>query len=404
MKRPLPALALLLAAPFVCGAQDIRPAQPVPVAPAQPVDPPSAPATPAPPPAIEKPAAPAIAPPPASPIAAPAATPVPLPPPPPQSARDIINGLSESQIDQAIQSIQTNFLDATRIDSKELRRSTLEGLIQRLAPGTAITTESAVLHASQPSPFLAEILDSRIGYVRLGALDSESLAQMDAAIANFNEKKLGAIILDLRASPPSSDFDVAADFARRFCPKGKLLYSIQKPSAKQERILTSNQDPAFPRILVVLTDENTSGAAEALAATLRLNAEAMIVGATTSGEAVEFSDVPLGDGRILRVAVAQVTLPESGPIFPAGVKPDIAAALPAKQQAEIFTLSAESGVSQFVFETERPHVNEAALVANTNPEADPSLALRHQQELWDSVLQRAVDLVTAISFYSDRKP
>ncbi len=117
---------------------------------------------------------------------------------------------------------------------------------------------------------------------------------------------------------------------------------------------------------------------------------------------MEFSDVPLGDGKILRVAVAQVTLPDAGPIFPAGVKPDIAAALSVTDQTRIFSLSKDRGVSSFVFESERPHLNEASLVSNTNPEIDPAVLRQNGTGvLWDSVLQRAVDLVTAISFYND---
>ncbi|MGC1480405.1 MAG: S41 family peptidase [Chthoniobacterales bacterium] len=358
-------------------AQDVRPAQPVPVEAAQPVE-----ATPTP-----------------TPEPTPEPTPVPTPPP----LRDMVDGLSESQTEQAISALRSDFLDPSDTEDKSIRRATLEGLVRRLSPGAFITTEEAAARTAEPGEFLAEILDARIGYVRLGGLDSESLAQMDSAIENFATNNLNALILDLRDTPPSQDFDVAADFARRFSPKGKLLFSIQKPSVKQERILTANQDPTFDGVLVVLTDRNTAGAAEALAATLRLNAKAMVIGDVTSGEAVEFEDVPLGDGKILRVAVAQVVLPEVGPIFPAGLQPDILAALTPERQAEIFRLSREQGVSQFVFENERPHLNEAALVANTNPEIDPALANRKHQENWDSVLQRAVDLVTAISFYSGRQ-
>ncbi len=315
----------------------------------------------------------------------------------------MVDGLSESQTDQAIAALQSDFLDPSKTGEKSLRRATLEGLVRRLSPGASITTEEDAARIATPGNFLAEILDARIGYVRLGGLDPESLAQMDAALENFATNELRAVILDLRDTPPSQDFDVAADFARRFTQKGRLLFSIQKPSVKQERILTANQDPVFSDVLVVLTDSDTAGAAEALAATLRLNSKAMIIGDTTSGEAVEFAAVPLGDGKILRVAVAQVVLPEVGAIFPVGVQPDIAATLSPQVQAEIFALSREKGVSQFIFENERPHLNEAALVANTNPELDPALADRAHQETWDSVLQRAVDLVTAISFYDGRE-
>lgn len=338
-----------------------------------------------------------------SPTPSPTASPAPSPTPPTLTPREILNVLSDAQLDQAINSLKANFLDANRTNERELRRATLEGLLDRLAPGVLVTTDFAVKQAPAPPPFLAEILDARIGYVRPGILDKSALAQLDAALANFNAKGLHAAILDLRGEPPTRDYEVAAEFARRFVPRGKVLFSIEKPSARQERILTASGDPAFTGILVVLTDRETAGGAEALAATLRLNANAMLVGATSRGEAVEFADIPLGDGKILRVAVAQVSLPESGPIFPAGVKPDIAATLTPEVQAKIFAQTKEKGVSQFVFETERPHLNEAALVANTNPELDPANPRdRRSDELWDTVLQRAVDLVTAISFYHDR--
>jgi C-terminal processing protease CtpA/Prc len=208
------------------------------------------------------------------------------------------------------------------------------------------------------------------------------------------------VILDLRGIPGGAEFDIAADFARRFCSKGTILFTIEKPNAKQERILTADRDAVFHGILVVLADANTSGAAEALAATLRANANGMIVGAKTAGGAVESSEFPIGGGKTIRLAVSRVSLPGSGPIFPAGVKPDIEISLPAETQEKIFELTKEKGVSQFVFDTERPRMNEAALVANTNPEISAAPEADEVTEpLRDTVLQRAVDLVTAISFY-----
>jgi len=380
----------------------VRVAEPVPVAPASPVTPTpvpdSGPADAPVPAAMETPTAA---------TSAPILEPIPTPAPTPQrkrSVREMIDVLSETQVEQAITGLRNNFLDSIKTGDKELRRATLEGLILRLAPGAMLTHEDSIREESGTGPFLAEIIDDRIGYLRPAAIDAESLAQIDAALSNFAEKGLKALIVDLRNVVASRDFEKAADFARRFCPKGKLLFSIQKPSAKQERIFTSNLDPAFTGVLVVLTDADTSGAAEVLAATLRLNASAMIVGTKTSGEAVEFEDSTLGDGKVLRVAVAQVVLPGSGAIYPDGVSPDIVVGLDEAKQAEVFKLSAEKGVSQFVFESERPRMNEAALVANTNPEIDAETfgSRNSSPGLMDTVLQRAVDLVTAIRFYGDR--
>lgn len=317
---------------------------------------------------------------------------------PPASLRETVNELDPAQIEKALTALQTNFLSPQSLDDASKQQALLEGLLRRLAPGAEIVSSEKPPAKPEQLPFLSEILDDRAGYLRPGALDEAALAQLDPSLASFSQKKLPAVILDLRAVPSGSGFEAAANFARRFCPNGKMLFTIQKPSAKQERILTSNQNPVYEGILVVITDADTSGAAEALAATLRFNARAMIVGSDTVGEAVEFSEIPLGGGKSLRVAVSQVVLPDNSPIFPLGVKPDVAIALPPGELEEIFAASRKHGISQFVFDSARPHLNESALIANTNPEIE-STKSHESPPLRDTVLQRAMDLVTAIIFY-----
>lgn len=349
-----------------------------------------------------------------TPAVSPAATPTPSPSPvatptpsPTPTARDIINGLKDDDVTKAVQALKESFLDPAKTDDKALKRAELEGLVRRLAPGVELVPPDVKGSQKSETPFLAEILDDHIGYFRIGALNKGDLSQLDSSLTAFKDKKIDAVILDLRGLTPSADFEMAADFARRFCPKGKLLFSVQKPVAKQERLFTSNQEPAFQGVMIVLTDADTAGAAEALAATLRLNANAMIVGATTTGEAVEFTDIALSGGAVLKVAVAQVNVPGQGSIFPNGVTPDVAISLPRDVQEQIFRGSKEKGVSQYVFETERSHMNEASLVANMNPEID---SVQNSQRdrgrnapLRDTVLQRAVDLITAINFYTTKK-
>ena len=324
-------------------------------------------------------------------------------PSPAPSLREMINSLEPAQIQKAVETLQSNFLSPGSLDEPSKQRALLEGLIRRLAPGASIAAPSEPHPAVEPYPFFAELLDGRAGYLRPGLLDPDTLSQMDAALAGFATKKIPAVILDLRAVPRGSGFDEAAEFAKRFCPKGKMLFSTRKPGNKGERMFLSDKDPIFQGILVVLIDSDTSGAAEALAATLRANAGAMVIGSDTSGEAVEFAEFPLGNGHVLRVAISEVILPGGHAIFPGGVKPDIAIALAPAVQAEIFRASKEKGVSQFVFDAGRARLSEAALVANTNPEIEGSPDAqkdKSRQALHDTVLQRAVDLVTAISFYN----
>ena len=125
-----------------------------------------------------------------------------------------------------------------------------------------------------------------------------------------------------------------------------------------------------------------------------------------AGRAVEYSDLPLPSGKILRVASAEVVMPDSQPLFPGGLKPDLPVEMLVTDKRQIFTQS-EKGMSQFVYETERPHLNEAAVLAGTNPELDVAEAqrrirAREKPPLRDSVLQRALDVVTSLEIYQKR--
>ncbi|MFN2507179.1 MAG: S41 family peptidase, partial [Chthoniobacterales bacterium] len=208
--------------------------------------------------------------------------------------------------------------------------------------------------------------------------------------------------------PATNDFALAAQFAKRFCPKGKLLFTLRKPTAKQERPFTSERDPAFVGLMLVLADGDTSGPAEAIAGVLRLYNKALIIGQPTAGRAVEYSELPLNGGRLLRVAVAEAVLPEGRPLFPDGLKPDLPVEMSAADKRVVFSQSLEKGMSPFVFENERPHLNEAALLAGRNPEIDAMEAAQRRARSTDKslprdpVLQRAVDVVTSLSIYQRR--
>ncbi|HWL52667.1 MAG TPA: S41 family peptidase [Chthoniobacteraceae bacterium] len=368
---------------------------------------PATPATPAPNPNL--PAPPAGAPSPAAtgtPAPKPKASPSPTPatPTPQPSPQALVDGLSGSDIRQALDLIRAHYVNAAALSEDALNRATLQGLLERLAPGVLIESPDAAPPPDEP--LRAEILDDRVGYIRLGSLSADRLAEFEATLASFTEKKIRAMVLDLRSTPPSTDFDLAADFAKRLTPKGKMLFAVRRPSEKQEQMFTSSQDPVFDGVIVSIVNRNTAGAGEVIAAILRSLHHGLVVGETTAGEAAEFSVQPLRGGKRLRVAVAEVKLPGEVSIFPEGLKPDVQVVVPPKQEVEALAVGRERGVSGLVFETERARINEAALVAGTNPELDAAEEAQRlggnarKPRLTDPALQRAVDLVTAIVIFN----
>jgi len=328
----------------------------------------------------------------------PAPAPSPSPSPAPEmDSYDRLEALDAGQIKLATETIRANHAEASALDETGLARATLRGLLDGLYPGAELT--GGEIPPVAEAPFRAEILDGRVGYLRPGTLGAENLAQMDAALKDFAEKKTDSVVIDLRATPESPDFSVAAQFAERFVPAGTALFSLTRSAGGQEKTFTSSRAPGFPGVVAVLVDEDTAGAAEVFAAVLRRHAKAMIVGSNSSGRAVEYAVLPLGGGHHLRYAVAEARVAGLPPLYPRGIEPDLEVVQSAEDKKAILDGALEKGIAGFVFESERARMNEAALVAGTNPEID---AEESGAVLLDRPLQRAVDLVTAIKLFRKR--
>ncbi|MGB8168311.1 MAG: S41 family peptidase [Chthoniobacteraceae bacterium] len=324
------------------------------------------------------------------------------------SSSTLIDALSAAELDEVITLLRDNFIKPEMLADLALKRATVQGTIERLAPGAAILQAPAVDQATA-SPFRSEVLDSRIGYARLGSATPTNVAELDTALARFTEKKLGSLVLDLRATPGSSDVEQTADVCRRFVPKGKVLFSVRKANVKQEQVLTSKDDPKFRGIIVVLVDRDCAGSAEVIAAVLRTYVNAMVIGQQTRGEAVEFANFPLASGKLVRIAVAEVALPDKTTVFPGGVKPDLVVDVSQETTDAVLKQGLEKGVADLVFEIERVRMNEAALVAGSNPELDAAQAAQKNKTerkllLRDAVLQRAVDFITTLAIYEKARP
>lgn len=311
-----------------------------------------------------------------------------------------IDELSADDARLIVRSIQDLYISGESLDDTALARATAQGLIQRLGAATELLDAPTAAPRAFSSAFHQEVLQpDKIGYLRLGSLSQENIAALDQALTGFGGLSVSATILDLRATPPGSDFEKAAAVCQRFTPKGRILFTLRKPSTGNERILTSKMDPLFQGQVVVLIDSDTTGSAEVIAAVLRTHRKALIIGETSRGEAVEYAEVPVG-GKVLRIAISEISLPDRTQVFPGGVRPDIEVSLPPAVADTVLQQALKTGVKSVIVETERPRMNEAALVAGINPELD-ALAAKHPDDKSedtpkDAVIQRAVDAITAI--------
>ena len=181
------------------------------------------------------------------------------------TAKSLVDSLDAADLKEAIQLLKSNYIKPEALNEAELSRATFEGVLLRLGRG-AVLLPNATAESTEPAaPFFGEILEGHVGYLRFGALTRPNLEALDANLKTFATKKVDAIVIDLRASPATNDFAAASEFAQRFCPKGKPLFSLRKTAVKQERTFTSERDPAYQGLTIILVDGDTAGAAEAIA-------------------------------------------------------------------------------------------------------------------------------------------
>ena len=257
------------------------------------------------------------------------------------TTKALIDSMDSADLKEAIQLLKNNYIKPEALNETELSRATFEGILTRLGRGVILLSDAAAEPAEPAAPFFGEILEGHIGYLRLGALTRPNLDALDANLKTFAAKKVDALVIDLRASPATNDFPLASEFAKRFCPKDKPLFTLRKTTARQERTFTSDREPAYQGLTIVLADGDTAGASEAIAGVVRLYDKALIIGQHTAGRAVEYSDLKLPSGKVLRVAVGEAILPEGRPLFPGGFKPDVPVEMPAVDKREIFQVSRE---------------------------------------------------------------
>ena len=320
----------------------------------------------------------------------------------------VIDAMGSADLQQAIQLLKSNYINADALNETELNRAMLAGVLLRLGAGAQLLPGKPAEAPELASAAYGDILEDHIAYLRFGALTPENLQALDAKMQTFGGKKIDAAVIDLRASPGTNDFALAAEFAKRFCAKGKPLFTLRKAAGRQERPFVSDRDPAYQGLMIVLADRDTSGPAEAIAGALRIHNKALVIGQPTAGRAVEYSDLPLNHGRLLRVAIAEAVLPEGRALFPGGLKPDLPVEMSQADKRLVFQQSLEKGMAPFVFESERPHLNEAALIAGRNPEIEATEAAQRRGRnaeripTRDPVVQRAVDVVTSLTVYQQR--
>jgi C-terminal processing protease CtpA/Prc len=322
-----------------------------------------------------------------------------------------VDSLTQTQMQEIFQVLQKQYVKPEAFNDAELNRAAIQGLLTRLGGGISLETRRTDgADTNGAAALVAEELTPSVVYLRPGVLTSDELPRLDAALDSLAKTKAHTLLLDLRSPARDGDYAAAAQILSRFLPEAEVLFQIRRASGGKLEPFVSKGRARWTRDLMLLVDGDTNNVAEVVAAVLQARLRPFVIGSRTRGMAAQMREVPIGKDLVLRFADAEVVLAEGRSLFRIGVQPDMEAPFESDKKRKIFAASATEGMKKFVFEKERPRMNEAALVARSNPELDYQIAKSagkatsyDGQPLCDRAIQQALDVLTS-SAILDRVP
>ena len=169
----------------------------------------------------------------------------------------------------------------------------------------------------------ALVLEDSIGYVRIAEFRERTVGDLDKELKKLKEADLKGLIIDVRNNPGGLLYS-AIEASSRFLEDGKIVVSTK---SKTEKETTYKSLPARQKFLdiplVVLINKGSASGSEILAAALRENNRAILLGEKTFGKGSVQTIVPLSDGSALRLTTSKYYTPAGESIHEEGIEPDI---------------------------------------------------------------------------------
>lgn len=299
-----------------------------------------------------------------------------------------------------------------------------EALIRQFRHRILLEEDGFPYEPDRPAVVKTVRLEGPCSYIQVGRVYSELVPELRRLLGN--EKQVEGskgLILDLRFSG-GLDFEAAGRVANLFV--GAEERDTPLISWGVDAMEVSGKETIWSLPLVVLVNSRTLAAAEALAACLRVEQAAIVIGNTTGGRAALFNPVQLPDGQRIFLAVHPIQLGHLTLPTGQGWKPDISVEIDLQHEraylTDPFTLvrgsaGATGGTNTVVRSIQvRPKSNpnagfagnatladreqesgdESRAVPSSRPPENPSEGAKHPP-VQDPVLARALDVLKHLS-------
>lgn len=234
-------------------------------------------------------------------------------------------------------------------------------------------------------------LKDDVAYIRITSFSEDVDAQVEKSLAKMkksNKGKISGIVLDVRNNPGGL-LDQAVNVSDLFLDKGEIVSTRSRYEEDTVKYNAKSGDIAKGLPIVVLINDGSASASEILAGALQDHKRAVIVGEKSFGKGSVQTVIPLGKYGAMRLTTARYYTPSGRSIQAKGIEPDVLVK-PAK--VEVLDLGMERSEAEFGNALKNNESKDEPLVKNKSAS---------NGEITDYQLSRALDLVKALSLYSE---
>jgi carboxyl-terminal processing protease len=165
-------------------------------------------------------------------------------------------------------------------------------------------------------------LPDKTVHLRVRGFEPGVSQKVSSALKTMRDAGAMRLILDLRGNPGGLVPEVMG-VAGEFLPEGSTVFQEQGRDEPPRAMKTDASSGAWRDLaLVVLIDGESASGAEVLAAALRDNGRAELIGETTFGTGTVLATFPQDDGSSVVLGTAFWLTPEGERVWREGVDPD----------------------------------------------------------------------------------
>ncbi|WP_213610460.1 S41 family peptidase [Pseudoalteromonas sp.] len=273
----------------------------------------------------------------------------------------------------------------TAVNNQQLENSAIDFVAQQIKNSPNNKVQLSIIRNNKQTPLTfnvsrkqikltsvtKQLLGAGSGYIAINNFSNQTLHEVTLHITAMQSSyghSLQGLIIDLRDNPGGT-LTSAVAVADLFLQDGLIVTTKGRFYDSNQTFYAKRGDILKGAPIVVLINENSASAAEILAAALKENLRATIVGSQSFGKGSVQSLIPLGDGdTALKLTTARYFTPLGESIEGVGVTPNVA-----------------------INQTTLPQTNKAVIIKNEQLEQSTAFST---EELADIQLAKAKQLLS----------